>query len=121
MPPRKTKLPDQLPLVPLRSTIVYPLGVIGVQIGMPSTLEMLARYPQDGLMVGALIAPGGPDDPIDPHSLEKVGVLARISDRLNLPGGTVQATMQGVQRVRFEEVSNDESFFTGRSVPVKEK
>ena len=41
----------------LRSTIVYPLGVIGVQIGMPSTLEMLANYPQDGLLVGAVIAP----------------------------------------------------------------
>jgi ATP-dependent Lon protease len=121
MPPRKTKIPDQLPVVPLRSTIVYPLGVIGVQIGMPSTLEMLARFPQDGLLVGTVIAPGGPDDPIDPHSLEKVGVLARVSDRLNMPGGTVQATMQGVQRVRFVNVSNDEGYFTGRSIPAREK
>src|SRR6185369_16104812 len=121
MPPRKSKIPDLLPLVPLRSTIVYPLGVIGVQIGMPSTLEMLTRFPQDGLLVGTIIAPGGPDDPIDPHSLEKVGVLARVSDRLNLPGGTVQATMQGMQRVRFVEVSNDDGFFTARSLPVREK
>ena len=41
---------------------MYPLGVIGVQIGMPGTLEMLARYPQDGLLVGAVVAPGGPDE-----------------------------------------------------------
>ena len=56
---RKVKAPEQVPLVPLRSTVVYPLGVIGVQIGMPSTLEMLTRYPQDGLMVAVVVAPGG--------------------------------------------------------------
>src|SRR5262245_52445003 len=121
MPARKTKLPDHLALMPLRSTIVYPLGVIGVQIGMPSTLEMLANYPQDGLLVGTVIAPGGPDDPIDPHSLEKIGVLARVSDRLNMPGGSVQATMQGVQRVRFTQVSVDDGFFMARSAPAREK
>ncbi|HSL69083.1 MAG TPA: LON peptidase substrate-binding domain-containing protein, partial [Longimicrobiales bacterium] len=121
MPPRKVKIPDQVPIVPLRSTIVYPLGVIGVQIGMPSTLEMLSRFPQDGLLVGTVIAPGGPDDPIDSHELEKIGVLARVSDRLNLPGGTVQATVQGVQRIRLAEVSRVEGYFVARISAVREK
>jgi ATP-dependent Lon protease len=118
---RKVKLPEDLPLIPLRSTIVYPLGVIGVQIGMPSTLEMLSRYPHDGVLVGAVVAPGGPDDPIDPHALEKIAVLARVSDRLNMPGGTVQATMQGIQRVRLTQVRNPDGFFIARAGAVREK
>jgi ATP-dependent Lon protease len=118
---KKVKTPEEVPLVPLRSTIVFPFGVIGVQIGMPTTLEMLARFPQDGLLVGAVVAPGGPDDPIDAHALEKVAVLARVSDRLNMPGGTVQATMQGVQRVRLTEVSNRDGFFVARASAVREK
>ncbi|MEX2285324.1 MAG: endopeptidase La [Gemmatimonadota bacterium] len=118
---RKLKPNEQIPLVPLRSTVVYPLGVIGVQIGMPSTLEMLTRYPQDGLLVGVVVAPGGPDEPIEATALEKVAVLGRMSDRLNMPGGTVQATVQGIQRVKLIDVSDDDGYFMGRTVPAKEK
>src|SRR5688572_18819665 len=118
---KKVKLPEDLPLVPLRSTIVYPLGVIGVQIGMSTSLQMLTRFPHDGLLVGAVVAPGDPDEPIDPHSLEKIGVLARVSDRLNMPGGTVQATIQGIQRVKLTEVSMLDGYFVARSIPTKEK
>ncbi len=121
MPPRKIKTPEQIPLVPLRSTIVYPLGVIGVQIGMPGTLEMLARYPQDGLLVGAVVAPGGPDDPVEAPGLEKVAVLGRMSDRLNMPGGTVQATIQGIQRVKLTDIVTQEGFFIARPGTVREK
>ena len=121
MPPRKVKTPEQVPLVPLRSTIVYPLGVIGVQIGMPGTLEMLTRFPQDGLLVGAVVAPGGPDEPIEPQALEKVAVLGRMSDRLNMPGGTVQATIQGVQRVRLTDVIEQDGYYLARTASVREK
>lgn len=117
----RTKIPERLPIMPLRSTIVYPLGVIGVQIGMPSTLEMLSANPEDGLMVALVVAPGGPDDPIDPKALEKIGVASRVSDRLNMPGGTVQATVQGVARVRLSDVQEADGFYTASVSPVKEK
>src|SRR5688500_12816288 len=99
----RAKMPDRLPVMPLRSTIVYPLGVIGVQIGMPTTLEMLSANPEDGLLVALVVAPGGPDDPIDLKALEKVGVASRVSDRLNMPGGTVQATAQGQASVQLTD------------------
>jgi ATP-dependent Lon protease len=116
----RNKIPDRLPIMPLRSTIVYPLGVIGVQIGMPSTLEMLSQNPEDGLMVALVIAPGGPDDPIDLKALEKIGVASRVSDRLNMPGGTVQATVQGVARVRLSDVREENGYYTAQISPVKE-
>ena len=107
--------------MPLRSTIVYPLGVIGVQIGMPSTLEMLSAHPQAGLLVALVVAPGGPDDPIDPKALEKVAVASRVSDRLNMPGGTVQATVQGIARVQLTDVVETDGYYTARAVPVAEQ
>ncbi len=114
------KLPERLPVMPLRSTIVYPLGVIGVQIGMTHTLEMLAAHPEDGLLVALVVAPGGPDDPIDARSIEKIGVLSRVSDRLNMPGGTVQATVQGIARVQLHDVIEADGYFTAAISPVQE-
>ncbi len=117
----KSKMPTRLPLMPLRSTIVYPLGVIGVQIGMPSTLEMLSANSEDGLLVALVVAPGGPDDPIDLKALEKIGVASRVSDRLNMPGGTVQATVQGIARVQLTDVQETDGYYTAGVSPLKEK
>jgi ATP-dependent Lon protease len=113
-------LPDRIPVMPLRSTTVYPMGVIGVQIGMAPTLRLLAAHPEDNLLVALVIAAGEPDDPIEPGSLEKVAVLTRLSDRLNLPGGTVQATIQGLRRIRVDDVEESQGVFYGRCTEADE-
>jgi ATP-dependent Lon protease len=118
---RKNRRTETLPLVPLRSTTVYPLGVIGVQIGIPTTLELLAAHPEAGLTVAVAVAPGGPDDPVDPRKLEKIAVRARVSDRLNMPGGTVQLTLQGIERVAIHDVSELDGYFIGSAEPVEEQ
>ncbi|HSJ15087.1 MAG TPA: S16 family serine protease [Longimicrobiales bacterium] len=116
----KRQIPERVPLLPLRSTTVYPTGVIGVQVGMQSTLEMLAGHPDPGQVVAVVVAPGDPDDPIDPASLEKIAVRARVADRLNLPGGTVQATVQGIDRVRLRDVNDADGYFTAIVEPARE-
>jgi ATP-dependent Lon protease len=115
---RKTRSAELLPVIPLRSTTVYPYGVIGVQIGIPSTLEMLSAHTEANLVVAVVVAPGGPDDPIEARGLAKVGVRARVSDRLNMPGGTVQLTLQGLERLMLDQVSVENGHFIARARPL---
>jgi len=117
---RKSSRTETLPVVPLRSTTVYPLGVIGVQIGIPTTLELLAQHPEAGLIVAVSVAEGGPDDPVDPRKLEKVAVRARVSDRLNMPGGTVQLTLQGVERIVISDIREHDGYYVATVAPVEE-
>lgn len=120
-PTTTPELPESLPVMPIRSTIVFPMGVIAIQIGMTHTLEMLAAHPSDPLLVAMVHAGGGPDEPIDPRKLAKIGVLARVSDRLNLPGGSVQATIQGLRRIRLVEVEERAGYFTAQVREVSER
>ncbi|NIP81160.1 MAG: AAA family ATPase, partial [Gemmatimonadetes bacterium] len=101
----------KLPLMPLRSTVVYPSAAASVQIGMEPTLAMLAHRPDEGLDVITVVDPGDPDAPVDPTRLEKVGVVARITDRLYLPGGTVQATIQGLRRAEIHAVHRHDGYW----------
>jgi len=112
---------DTLPVLPLRSTAVFPLGVVGVQIGTPSTLEMLNAHPEPGLIVAAVVAPGDPDEPLDLGSLEKIAVAARVSDRLNLPGGIIQTTLQGLHRVHLSDVQERDGFYVATNKRVRER
>ena len=114
-------LPETLPVMPLRSTIVFPSGVVAVQVGVPEVLDLLAAHPEPGLLVAAVVAPGGPDEPFDPRDLCKIAVLCRVSDRLNLPGETMQVTLQGVQRVRIRRVDQREGILVARVAAIREK
>src|SRR5687768_7322979 len=108
----KAELPPTLPLMALRSTIVYPLGTIAVQMGAPENLALLRAFEDPGLVVALVVAHGEQhDEPIDPHRfIGRVGVAARVHERINLPGDTVQITLQGLRRIVIEEIEQTEPF-----------
>lgn len=100
-------IPGQLPLMALRSTIVYPLGTIAVQMGSPENLSLLEARTEPGLVVALAVAL---DDYDTGGSLDlfrlvgRIGVAARIHERINLPGDTVQITLQGLHRIVIDDV-----------------
>src|SRR5438067_1398283 len=128
MPPAQRKddilqadIPSALPLMALRSTIVYPLGTIAVQMGAPENLALLKANEQSGLVVGLVVASGDHDDVLDPERfVGRVGVAARVHERINLPGETVQITLQGLRRIVIDEIERMEPFPVARIQPARE-
>jgi len=105
----------------LRSTIVYPLGTIAVQMGAPENLALLRANEDSGLIVALVVAAGDHDEPIDPKKFAgRVGVAARVHERINLPGDTVQITLQGLRRITIEEVTQLEPFAVAAIKPARE-
>ena len=101
----RAELPPTLPLMALRSTIVFPLGTIAVQMGAPENLALLRAHEESGLVVALVVASGDTDDDIDPHNfVGRVGVAARVHERINLPGETIQITLQGLRRITIEAI-----------------
>jgi ATP-dependent Lon protease len=121
MTERNGTVPASLPVVPLRSTLVFPAGALSIHLGMAPTLELLAAYPEDPLRVVTVVDPGDPSEPMDPDALVKIGVLAELSDRLNVPGGVVQTTLHGLQRVRITSVDRVDGYFVARLEAVEER
>ena len=117
----RSELPDALPLMALRSTIVYPLGTIAVQMGAPENLSLLRTYDEPGLVVALVVATGDHDDPIDSQRfVGRVGVAARVHERINLPGDTVQITLQGLRRIVIEGINQEEPYPIAAIQPARE-
>src|SRR5512133_1597061 len=107
----KSELPPTLPLMALRSTIVYPLGTIAVQMGAPENLSLLRAHDEPGLVVALVVAGGDHDEPIDSQRfVGRVGVAARVHERINLPGDTVQITLQGLRRIVIEGIDQNDPY-----------
>jgi ATP-dependent Lon protease len=116
-----SELPPTLPLMALRSTIVYPLGTIAVQMGAPENLAIVRDNEGPGLIVGLVVATGDHDEPINADEfVGRVGVAARVHERINLPGETIQITLQGLRRIVVEEVVSREPYPVAHVVPARE-
>src|SRR5258705_3780447 len=117
----KSELPPTLPLMALRSTIVYPLGTIAVQMGAPENLALLRAHEEAGTIVALVVAGGDHEEPIDnSRFIGRVGVAARVHERINLPGDTVQITLQGLRRIVIDEIERLEPFPVARIQPARE-
>jgi ATP-dependent Lon protease len=117
----KSEIPPNLPMMALRSTIVYPLGTIAVQMGAPENLTLLNDNEGPGLVVALVIATGEHDDPIDlERFVGRVGVAARVHERINLPGDTVQITLQGLRRIVIDKIVQTTPYPIAHVKPAKE-
>jgi ATP-dependent Lon protease len=117
----RSEVPPTLPLMALRSTIVYPLGTIAVQMGAPENLALLKAHDEPGVVVALVVAHGDHDEPIENDKFEgRVGVAARVHERINLPGDTVQITLQGLRRISIDAVEQSAPYAIVRVSPARE-
>lgn len=99
MPPA---IPPELPLLALRSTIVFPHGRIAVQVGTTENRALLASLDTAALVLVA-VAPGpAPDDLA--RLAGRIGVVARVRDRVDAGAASVQVTLEGIVRARIAAV-----------------
>src|SRR5215217_1214478 len=112
-------LPERIPVLPIRSTIVFPGGATALQIGFAPNVEALTRHPERDLVV-AMVSTTDDSFPLDPRELEKVATAVRVLDRLNLPGGTIQTTLQGLRRIRLADVRLEDGFYSAAPREVEE-
>jgi ATP-dependent Lon protease len=113
------RLGERIPVLPIRSTVVFPSGATALQIGYGPNVEALGSVPEDEVIV-AIVPTTEPGEDVPPASLEKVATAVRVLDRLNLPGGTIQTTFQGLKRIHLDDVRFEEGFYTARPRAVTE-
>ncbi|MBB4636951.1 endopeptidase La [Longimicrobium terrae] len=113
------KLGERIPVLPIRSTVVFPSGATALQIGYAPNVEALNAHPGRELIV-AIVSTLDESQDIPPRTLEKVATAVRVLERLNLPGGTIQTTLAGLRRIHLEDVRFEDGYYTARARPVEE-
>ncbi|MDQ3555889.1 MAG: LON peptidase substrate-binding domain-containing protein, partial [Gemmatimonadota bacterium] len=120
LPQTPDTLPDRMPVLAVRSTVVFPMGATALQVGFAPNVEALAAHPQPETLV-AIVSTQEEAQPLAVEALQKIAVGARVLDRLNLPGGTIQVTLQGLWRIRLREARFADGFYTARPERVEEE
>jgi len=103
-------LPPELPVLPLLSAAVFPQGVNTLQIGFEKNIKLFRQTGEGGLVVLAGTAVENFEE-ITGRDLAPVGIAARVLHLSEPIGGTLQVTLEGLARVRLNEIIKEEPFF----------
>ncbi|WP_396623840.1 endopeptidase La [Luteitalea sp.] len=98
-------LPSRLPVLPLRSTVVFPLTVQPLAVNRAVSVDAVNRALAGDRMLVLVMQVGDAEDP-QPTQLRKVGTVAVIRQMAKGAMG-LQILVEGVARVRLDEVTRD--------------
>ncbi|MEI6209713.1 MAG: endopeptidase La [Desulfuromonadales bacterium] len=110
------KIPDLLPLLPIRDVVVYPFMIIPLFVGRDMSVKAVdSALAGDRMILLATQHDIGDEDP-PPEKIYEVGTVAMIMRMLKLPDGRVKILVQGLAKARITEYISDNPFYTVRAV-----
>jgi len=107
-------VPNRLPIIPLVSSVLFPGGVLSLQVGIDRNVRLLKSLPEDQNLIAAFCQKSGDKENPRPEDLSQIGVLAAIVQRLPLSADRYQLFLQGRQRVELVQMLQSEPYFEGK-------
>jgi ATP-dependent Lon protease len=117
-PPESEREPEQLPLLWMRSTVVFPMSVTPLAIIHPAAIASVNRALAADRRIVLSWQPGDEDGP-SPANIKRIGTLGVIRQMARGQLG-LQVLVEGTARVRIENVDVDADSLMARFVPYPE-
>ncbi len=107
-------LPQELPILPVRDTVLFPGAVMPLPVGRESSLALLNSLDGSEKLLG-VVAQLDPrvENPVG-SDLHSVGTLAKVHKMVRMPNGNVVAFLEGLDRIRVTEVVGLQPFIRAR-------
>jgi len=111
------KIPDSLPILPLRNTVLFPGVVIPITVGRDKSIKLIKEHYKGERIVG-VVAQKDPEveDPAF-EDLHKIGTVAYIIKILQMPDGSTTVIIQGKKRFELGELIQTEPYFKATVKP----
>jgi ATP-dependent Lon protease len=108
------EIPAELPILPLRGLVVYPLTAIPIRVGQPRSIKLVDEAVVDKRLIG-LVASRDPElEEPGPDDTYRVGTVANVHRLFKAPDETITLIMQGIRRIRIDEYTAEQPYLMAR-------
>ncbi len=120
MPMQDFEMPDHLPLLPVRDTVVFPHMVLPLFVGRPASLAAVKEAMEQNRMIFLAAQKTLGEEQPDQDDIYRVGTAAMIMRMVKLSDGRVKILVQGLVKGRIEKFRRAEPFFEVQVTPITE-
>ncbi|MBS2096868.1 endopeptidase La [Carboxylicivirga linearis] len=104
------EVPDTLPILPLRNTVLFPGVIIPISLGRAKSLQLIKDVQRNKGYFGAVAQRDVKVDDPQKEDLYEVGTMAKVIKILEMPDDSTSVIIQGKKRFRLDEIVTDEPY-----------
>ncbi len=114
-------LPEELPLLPLRNTVLFPGVVLPITVGRDKSIKAVTDAYKADKLIGVVAQKDSQVEDPQVADLSSIGTVARIVKQIKMPDGGTTVIIQGKTRFRMLEVTATDPYFKAKVEKMTEQ
>jgi len=110
----KENIPEILPILPLRNTVLFPGVVIPITVGRDKSIRLVKEAYDGNKTIGVIAQKDQEEENPKFDQLNTIGTVASILKLLKMPDGSSTIIIQGKKRFRLIEATQEEPYIKAR-------
>jgi ATP-dependent Lon protease len=107
-------IPDELPILPLKDTVIYPFAVQPLGVGQERSIRLIDEVMRGNRLVVLVAQKSAEIEQAGKEDIFKIGTVSRIARMIRMPDGTIQIIVQGLERVEIGEFTQEKPYLVAR-------
>lgn len=107
------EIPSELPILPLRNTVLFPGVVLPITVGRDKSIKAVMEAYKADKLVGVVAQKDSSIEDPTITDLEDVGTVAKIAKLIKMPDGGTTIIIQGKRRFKVKSITAEDPFFKG--------
>ena len=117
---RNEELPEEVAILPLRNTVLFPGVVIPITAGRDKSIQLIKDANKSNKIIGVVAQKDHNIENPSPADLYSLGTVAQILRVLKMPDGNTTVIIQGKRRFEIESITNEVPYLKASIKPVQE-
>jgi len=119
--PDEETMPESVPILPLRNAVLTPMTGLPLEASQPRSLRLIDAVVNGDRRVVFVAQKDKELEGAGPKDLYEVGTLGVIQQMLRMPDGNVRLGVQGMERVRIGEYTQEEPYLLAKIERIPEQ
>ena len=115
------QVPDLLPLLPLRNTVMFPGVVLPITVGRDKSIKAVQDAYKADKLVGVLAQKDANIEDPGFEDLARIGIVAKIVKLIKMPDGGTTVIIQGKRRFELLSIAEEDPYFKARIQLLQEE
>ncbi|MFQ5945873.1 MAG: endopeptidase La [Anaerolineae bacterium] len=108
------KIPSELPILPLRNTVAFPLTGIPLSVQRPESVQLVDQAALGDRLLGLAAMKAAKAERAEPEDVYGVGTAASIHRLIKSPSGEAGLLVLGLERIRILEFTQSEPYLVAK-------
>jgi ATP-dependent Lon protease len=114
-------VPELLPILPLRNTVLFPGVVIPITVGREKSIRLIKESYNKDRIIGTVAQVDPDTDDPDSNDLYRIGTVAQIIRILEMPDESTSIIIQGKKRFHIESIVSKEPYFVAKATALSDE